>query len=324
MRPAVVEAAGGLVWRVRQGRLQVALVHRPRYKDWSWPKGKLEPGEHPVTAAVREVEEETGLPVVLGRPLTGLTYRLSDGRPKRVHYWAAQVAGRSLAPALHAREPVHLAGSDEIDRVRWMDTDEAHRRLTRRADARPLEDLVDAHRRGRLDTRTVVVVRHGRARKRSAWSHGEDTRPLTPVGRQQAAALVLVLAAYGVGRVVTSPWARCEDTVDPYLRAAGLPVEQQDTLTEAAHHQDPGRTAAAVSALFGADLDVALCTHRPVLPTVVEQVAARSGRRVREALPAQDPYLRPGEVLVAHVHHGDAPGTGDRVVAVEHHRPVVG
>ncbi|NKY07909.1 NUDIX domain-containing protein, partial [Cellulomonas hominis] len=96
----VVEAAGALVWRVRQGRLQVVLVHRPRYKDWSWPKGKLEPGEHVVTAAVREVEEEAGLDVVLGRPLPGLEYPLADGRFKRVHYWSAQVAGRPDRPAV--------------------------------------------------------------------------------------------------------------------------------------------------------------------------------------------------------------------------------
>ena len=112
-----VEAAGALVWRERAGRLQVALVHRPRYRDWSWPKGKLDPGELPPVAAVREVEEETGMAVVLGLPLPGLEYRLADGRPKVVHYWAARVAGRGDEAPLRARPPVPHADRSEIGRA---------------------------------------------------------------------------------------------------------------------------------------------------------------------------------------------------------------
>ena len=119
--PVVVEAAGALVWRVRLGRLQVALVHRPRYDDWSWPKGKVDPGETILAAATREVAEETGHDVVLGIPLPGLEYALSDGRRKRVHYWAAQVAGRPDAAALRARPPVPPASPKEIDQLRWFD-----------------------------------------------------------------------------------------------------------------------------------------------------------------------------------------------------------
>ena len=113
--PVVVEAAGALVWRVRLGTLQVALVHRPRYDDWSWPKGKVDPGETILAAATREVAEETGHDVVLGVPLPGLEYALSDGRRKRVHYWAAQVAGRPDAAALRARAPVPPVSPPEDD-----------------------------------------------------------------------------------------------------------------------------------------------------------------------------------------------------------------
>jgi 8-oxo-dGTP diphosphatase len=317
--PVVVEAAGALVWRVRQGRLQVVLVHRPRYRDWSWPKGKLEPGEHVITAAVREVEEETGLDVVLGRPLPGLEYRLADGRLKRVHYWAAQPAGRPDRPAVHARPPAEHASADEIDRVRWMDADVAHQRLTRAEDRVPLDALVEAHADGRLDTRALVVVRHGRARSRTGWGREEGTRPLTEAGRKQADALVPVLSAFGVAEVVTSPWTRCLRTVLPYVTAAGLAPTEDERLTEAQHADSPEKTADAVAAVLRAGQDVALCTHRPVLPTVLEVVGEHARSRVRAVLPAQDPYLRPGHVLVCHIGSGSG---APRVEAVEAHAPL--
>jgi 8-oxo-dGTP pyrophosphatase MutT (NUDIX family) len=95
--PSVVRAAGVLPWRRKKGRLQVALVHRPRYDDWSWAKGKLDPGEEWPVAAARETDEETGLRVALGVPLPDSRYMLlgRDGTPdeKVVRYWAARVVG---------------------------------------------------------------------------------------------------------------------------------------------------------------------------------------------------------------------------------------
>lgn len=316
----VVEAAGAIVWRIRQGRLQVLLVHRPRYKDWSWPKGKLEPGEHVTTAAVREVEEETGLEIVLGRPLPGLAYPLADGRPKIVHYWSAQVAGRPDRPALRARPPVAHASKDEIDRVRWMDVEVAARRITFADDLVPLTALVDAHTRGRLDTRALVVVRHGRARSRAAWPGEEGTRPLTATGKHQADALVPVLSAFGVAEVITSPWTRCRATVAPYTGAADLAPTECEPLTEAQHADSPEKAADAVATALRSPADVALCTHRPVLPTVLGVLAEHARRQVRPDLPTEDPYLRPGHVLVSHVSNGP---DGPRVEAVEVHAPVV-
>ncbi|HEY0187385.1 MAG TPA: NUDIX hydrolase [Cellulomonas sp.] len=318
----VVEAAGALVWRVRQGRLQVVLVHRPRYHDWSWPKGKLEPGEHAITAAAREVEEETGLTTVLGQPLPTLHYALADGRPKRVRYWAAQPAGRPDGAALHARPPAEHASKDEIDRTRWFDIEEAYRRLTRPDDRGPLDALVHAHEHGRLDTRALVVVRHGRARGRASWGREEATRPLTPAGKRQAEALVPVLSAFGVAAAVTSPWRRCRATMAPYLAAAGLTAEDCDELTEQQHAEAPAGAATVVTRLLGGTGDLAVCTHRPVLPTVVAVLGEHARRAAREQLPTVDPYLRPGDVLVAHVSTA-ADGT-PRVEAVERHTPTVG
>lgn len=312
-----MQAAGALVWRTRGDVLEVLLVHRPRYDDWSWPKGKLDPGEAHPAAAVREVCEETGEQVVLGPALPTLRYRTSDGRAKRVHLWAARVADESDAPAVGARAPVALAPATEIDDLRWLTVEAADRRLTRAADQGPLDALVALHAKGRLDTDVFVVARHGRARSRSSWKGDETDRPLTPSGRAQADALVPVLAAFGVRAVVTSQWERCAATIEPYARAAGL-TPTDGYLSEAEHERSPARVAGAVRALLEGRRDAVLCTHRPVLPTVLDVLGQHSRRSVADALPTKDPYLRPGEVLVAHV---GQTGKGPRVMAVESHLP---
>ena len=307
------------MWRERAGGLEVVLVHRPRYDDWAWPKGKLEPGESTVQAAAREVTEETGIPVVLGVPLPTLRYRTADGRRKRVHYWAARPAGAGDAPALAARIPVAPAAPEEIDGVQWMTVEKAAHKLTRESDREPLDALVAMHDKGRLRTGVLVIARHGRARRRSAWKGGETDRPLTPTGRAQADALVPVLAAFGVRDVVTSRWERCTATVEPYAHAAGI-VPGDAYLSEAEHERSPSRVAGGVHSLLESRRDAVLCTHRPVLPTVLDVLGQHSRRAVADALPRTDPYLRPGEVLVAHVAQSPK---GPRAVAVERHRPPV-
>jgi 8-oxo-dGTP pyrophosphatase MutT (NUDIX family) len=317
----VIESAGGLVWREREGRLQVQLVHRPRYDDWSWPKGKLEPGEALNTAAAREVAEETGKPVVLGVPLPGLQYLTPEGRVKRVHYWAARRASHAGdSAALLARFPVQPPTKDEVDQKAWLHVDDAAARLTREADRGPLEALVQAHGQGRLATHTVVIVRHGKAVTRAAWHGTEHDRPLTPVGHAQGSALVPVLAAYGVTSVVSSRWERCAATIEPYVRAAHARPELSDQLGEAEHERSPSRVAATVRELLESGRSSVLCTHRPVLPTVLDVLGQHSRRAVANVLPTRDPFLEPGDLLVAHV---STTGKGPRVVAVEKVTPPV-
>lgn len=312
--PQPIRAAGAVVWRERAGRVEVALVHRPRYRDWSWPKGKLDLGETVPAAAVREVAEEIGEHVVLGAPLPTLTYR-TEGRTKHVHYWAARVADERDGPALAARAAVPPVDPTEIDDVVWVGASTAEELLTRPTDRRPLAALVDLWQGERLRTHAVAVVRHGQAVKRSGWSGEDATRPLTATGAAQSAALVPVLAAFGVRRVVTSPWTRCLETVTPYVEAAGPALEQEDVLSEAAHESDPEPAAALVRGLLEAPVGTAVCTHRPVLPTVFGVLAEASRRWTVGRLPAADPWLRPGAMVVGHV------TPAGRVVAVELERP---
>ena len=302
-RPSpVVIAAGALVWREREGELEVLLIHRPRYDDWSWPKGKLDPGETIPVAAVREVAEETGLEVALGVPLPMLRYRVSGGRQKEVHYWAArELASRS--PARDARPPVRPC-VDEVDEQRWVTPREAQRMLSKRSDRKPLKALVTLHERGELDTYAVAVVRHARARGRSGWAGPEADRPLTTKGESQARALTSLLAAFGTEKVVTSPWARCAATVAPFVSAAKISPTEAPQLTEHAHHAAPEAAKEVFVALLGAGSSSALCTHRPVLATIFRAIDARASEWVRRSRPRKDPFLRPASVAVLHVRAG--------------------
>ena len=117
-REALIRAAGGLLWRTTAGGRELALVHRPRYDDWSLPKGKVHDGESLEAAALREVAEETGCRAILGAPAGETSYR-HDGRPKTVWFWHMEYAGEADGPP----DP------DEVDRVAWMSVDEATRRL---------------------------------------------------------------------------------------------------------------------------------------------------------------------------------------------------
>ena len=322
-----VHAAGAIVWRGTGRTLEVLLVHRPRYDDWSWPKGKLDPGESLPACAVREVAEETGHSIVLGLPLPQVKYRLEDGRLKECHYWAGRVV-EGADPSVLARGPVPPCSPDEVDEVRWVKAAEARKLVTREDDRAPLDQLVDLWEDGVLDTRALVVLRHARARKRSAWPGGEWDRPLTAVGTMQAAGVVGTLAAFGVSEVTTSPWRRCRASVEPYAEVSRLAVLEIPEITEAAASRRPGAARRAVEKVLAefsarrrsqpALQGAVLCTHRPVLPTVLTALAEHAPNRVRSQLPSKDPYLKTGEMLVAHVLPKHRRGV--RVFAVEFHR----
>ena len=325
-----MRAAGALVWREKGGDLQVLLVHRPRYDDWSFPKGKLESGESLCACAVREVAEETGVQVRLEQPLETVRYRLGDGTRKEVRYWAARELDRG-SPALAARGRIPRASRSEIDGVQWMGVKEARKRLDHAIDRDLLGSLVDLWEDDKLDTWTLVLVRHARAVKRSVWNRpkkrtaeqDEATRPLTgDHGRARARALAPILAAYGVGRAISSPWRRCCDTMAPYCRAAGLNLELEPAITEHAHAAAPKATRKVVErALRMREGPVALCTHRPVLPAVMDVVAEYAPGKLLRSVPNRDPWLKTGEIMI--IHMARRPHGKIRAVAIEKQRPAL-
>jgi 8-oxo-dGTP diphosphatase len=284
-RPEIT-AAGAVV--LRPGR-QVLLVHRPKYDDWSFPKGKVDRGEHVTVAAVREVGEETGLRVRLGRPLAGQRYPTAKGR-KVVHYWTGRAVGGD--------DTSHYLPNAEVDEVEWVPAEKAARMLTYARDRATLAEAL----RHPKPTRTLVVLRHGDARSRRTWHAADELRPLVRIGHHQAERLAAVLDAYGIRRVTSSSSTRCVDTVAPYCRLTGIEPELVDLLSE--EGAEPRRVRAFVRATV-AELKesgpAVVCTHRPVLPDVFK------------GLGVKDPRLEKGEMLVAHLRHG-------RVVAAERHR----
>ena len=275
MAGAEVVAAGAVVWRPRR---EVLLVHRPRYDDWSFPKGKLDPGEDAAVAAVREVEEETGLTIRLTRPLP-LTRYPNGSRAKRVHYWVGRVEGSDDVSG--------YAPNAEIDEVVWLPVDEAHERLSYAHDRETLERADEVH----APTTALAVLRHAHAESRSGWSGDDRLRPLAKDGRRQAERLAATLAAYGIRRIVTSSSTRCVETVQPYATAAGLKVRADDGLSE----EDATRKSLTLAAdkALASTRNTVLCSHRPVLPDLFE------------VLGLEPVALAPGEMVVLHHRQGD-------------------
>ena len=323
-RPPVL-AAGALVWRLKNDKLQVLVVHRPRYDDWSFPKGKAEPGESMVLTAIREVAEETGRQIVLGRYLGKARRRLVSGRKKRTLYWAAQVLPEA-GPGEGLRAAVKPASKREIDKVRWWKVKKAARKLTHADDKRLLARLVDWYESGQLQVRSLVLVRHAKAVSRATWGYGinsELTRPLL-MGRGQAQArdVAALLSAYGVGQLVSSPWRRCVDTLAPYAHGCGLDLHTDEAFTEVSALTTPELMQANFRDLLergsGGSLvrepvgwpepgyPLALCVHRPCLPLLFETLREYMGPELATKLPDSDPWLRPGQAVVVHLRHRPA------------------
>jgi len=268
-----IEAAGAVLWRPGPDGPELALIHRPRYDDWSFPKGKMEPGEHIQLTAAREVFEETGQLMALGRRLPSISYRLSgsgSAQTKRVHYWA----GRALSEREGGGSGSgHFEPNHEVDRLAWLTPAEARLRLSRPLDGTVLEAFLAAP----VDTVPIVLLRHGTA-ERSAQKYPEDRiRPLSAKGHTQAEALTGLLDGFGGLQVVSSPAVRCVDTVRPFAGGQHAVIEIDPALSEAAHAAAPRAIASWIRALIAEGRPTLVCSHRPVLDDLLAAVLAQAG-----------------------------------------------
>ena len=281
--PEIV-AAGAVV--SRKGP-EVLLVHRPKYDDWSFPKGKVDPGEHVVATAVREVAEETGLDVRLGPPLSPQTYLVADTtRPKRVYYWAGRVVGGD--------DVALYRPNDEIDQVAWVGLDKARRRLTYAYDLDTLDEFTELRRK----SYPLIVLRHSRARSRRSWRGDDRKRTLTKAGEFQSEQVVPLLAAYGESVLQHRLLLELTSRVTPYADVADLDIEVTTMLTEEDGTEES--VDLQVQRLLALDEPTVLCTHRPLLPWVWD------------ALGVERRALDPGAMVVAHHRRS-------RVLTVEQH-----
>lgn len=306
-----VYAAGVLLWHRAEDGIRVLVIHRDRHDDYSLAKGKVDPGESLPQTAAREVLEETGFEVALGAPLTPIEYDLPDGRGKVVHYWSAEVDAEAVRD--HAFAP-----NDEVDAIEWLPLTEARERLTYDRDRDVVDEFAERCDAGAARTFAIIALRHAKAVPAHAWPGGDETRPLTGRGQEQADLVVPLIAAFGPTRVVTSTAARCMATVAPLATATGLLPETSAAISQAAYDDGDDDTAAVIAATVEARATTVLCSHSPVIPEIVRAVALATGTPTRDVL--RHSMLSTAEFVVLHL-SADDPANG--VVATEMHGPIV-
>ena len=289
-------AAGAVLWREVNKQLMVAVIHRARYDDWSFAKGKQDPGETLPQTAVREIAEETGLKIKLGLHLDVIHYTVANGTPKEVHYWAARVSDSTLAKS-------KFKPSEEVASVNWHTPDEARKLLSYDFDHKLLRQVEKLFAEGNLATKPVIILRHAKATPRADWREGkridDGKRPLLPFGFIQARALIPLLSAFAPKRVITSPWERCKTTVEPYAAARKLKVIERSQLSEFGNAMGPRRTENVVQDVVQDGRSTVICTHRPALPTILETLAKFATKdQAAQLLEAR--HLKPADMLVVH------------------------
>jgi 8-oxo-dGTP pyrophosphatase MutT (NUDIX family)/phosphohistidine phosphatase SixA len=250
----LVRAAGGAVLRRHDGHLQILLVHRPRYDDWSLPKGKAAGEEGDVETARREVEEETGLRCAVGPELPSTGYVDSSGRNKVVRYWL-------MLPIADAP----FEGNQEIDAIRWVEIAEGEQMLSYPHDRPVVAAARDL-------TEPLYLLRHGKAGSRTHWRGDDRARPLSSKGQRQAEGLVGAMEERSIARVLSSGYERCVRSVTPLAEARGLVVERASWLEEGT------RPSEALDGLLGFPGPAVLCSHGDVIVSVVEALAAQGVR----------------------------------------------
>ncbi len=295
-------AAGAILWREEKGQLLVALIHRSRHNDWSWPKGKVDSGELLPETAVREIAEETGLAIKLGPLLKIVKYKIPSGAPKEVFYWAAKVT-----PAILAKSK--FKPSEEVAKVDWKTPEEARALLTYEFDSQVLDELLAIYKRGQLRTRPLIILRHATATPRSDWKGGkaldDGHRPLLPEGAVEAKKLIKLLDAFAPKRVITSPWSRCLNTVAPYAKKRKLKIIERSQLSEFGNKKGPKRTKNVVLDVIEEGQSAVICSHRPALPTIFDTIK-RYAPETKFDLLDEGPALKPAEMTVIHMTTSDS------------------
>lgn len=286
-------AAGAVMWRRlspadpgtpetgAEDAVEIAVIHRPRYDDWSLPKGKVDKGEGIVQTAVRELVEETGYASTLGWLLGYVHYPVGNST-KVVWYWTAEVTDYS--------DPTP-EDTDEVGELRWVSPAEAARLCSYDADREVIAAALERLSLG--VTRRVLYVRHAKAADRRGWQGEDRIRPLTKKGRRQAEALVDVACGYGVKSLSSADPERCSDTLAPTAEALGLETAVDASLGDAALEDGPRTVMDALVRASAAPVS-AVCSQGVVIPAVVTGLAADEGIEI------EDLRAKKGSVWVLH------------------------
>ncbi len=253
----MIRAAGALLWReIAAGEIEIALVHRPRYDDWSLPKGKIDENETALACAYREVFEETGIKARFTRQLGAVEYE-DNGAQKRVKYWVAQALGAS-----------DFVANEEVDQLRWLKPTDSIELATHQSDKEMIERFLEIE--GPTDT--LIILRHTKALERGDWDGDDSLRTLNENGIAQAQALINHLAPFAIDEIYTSDFTRCVQTVSPLGESRGLVVSKVPSLNEATFESDPERSISFANALKQDERNILICSHNPVIPTMLRGI----------------------------------------------------
>ena len=292
MNPTVI-AAGSVIWRKRDNQIQIALVHRPRYDDWSLPKGKQDPGEPLIACAYRETLEETNLKVSFGPYIGDIEYFVAEGL-KKVYYWSARLADDS--PEFHPNE--------EVDLLEWHSLQDAIEKSTRDSDREIIEKFVNIP----FDSYPLIMLRHAKALEREEWQGEDEDRPLEQLGQQQARRMLSLYQVYGLTQIHTSDAVRCHDTVEQMAKALGIALTITNKVSEYTWKKNKEKAIDYAKDLIKINEPIILCSHNPVLPRMMEKLT----KKIDFDYPSNK--LQPGESWILH-HNGKKVVQIDRLEA---------
>jgi 8-oxo-dGTP diphosphatase len=236
-----------------RGNLKVLVAHRPQYDDWSFPKGKADKGESSAETAVREILEETGLRCRIVAPLTTTRYRVGSGM-KEVEWFVMRPLPDSPG----------FKKNNEVDKIKWMGRKAARKLLDYDHD-RGL--ITDFDLKKVAETGTIHLLRHATAGNRDNFNGDDRERPLTKKGKAHAKSIAESLREREIERIVTSPYKRCVQTVEPLAKMIGATIEISDALAEG---PDIDAAYDLIHNLAGAN--AVLCSHGDVIPAAMNRL----------------------------------------------------
>ena len=281
----MILAAGGVVWReTADSKIELAIIHRPRYDDWSFPKGKLDSGEELISCAYREIMEETGLDIEIGPYLGDVEYQSIDGL-KKVSYWAAKALSTSK----------DFQANSEADLLEWHEIDSARTRLTRDTDREILDVFIDSP----YQAPKLIMLRHAKALARSEWQSGDEDRPLDNLGQLQAKRMHAIYQVFGISQIHTSDAVRCYDTVIGMTKPLAIEPVITSKLSEYTFEKNKEKSLDYAKELAESARKtgetILLCSHNPVLPRMLENVSKKSD------LDLPENKLKPGDAWVIYL-----------------------
>ena len=284
----MIRAAGALLWRESNERtIEIALIHRPKYDDWTLPKGKIEEGETALQCAHRELIEETGIKASFTRQLGNVEYEES-GQRKRVIFWSAQCA----------LDASTFIPNEEVDVLKWLAPDQALAKASHDSDRQMIESFLSQT----PHTDTLIILRHTKALERGDWDEVDSERTLDEVGFDQAQLLIKHLEPFAIEEVYTSDYVRCVQTVTPLAHSRGLTISQVPSLNEETFEEDPLRSVSFANALKQDEKNILIWSQNPVIPTMLRGI-------LNTKLKNKDLIkLEPGDAWIVHRVQGEIVG----------------